>query len=180
MSDYEEQRGAGEPDAFQRLWAPHRLAYIKGESKPAGGDPDGCPFCAIPSMSDEDGLIVRRGAAAYAVLNLYPYNPGHLMVVPYRHVADLTEVTPDESAELATLTADAMRAVRGVSGAHGFNVGVNQGTVAGAGIAQHLHQHVVPRWGGDTNFMPVVGHTKVLPELLRDTRALIAEAWPDT
>ena len=178
MSDYEEQRGAGEPDAFQRLWTPHRLAYIKGESKPSGGDPDGCPFCAIPSMSDEDGLIVRRGAVAYAVLNLYPYNPGHLMVVPYRHVADLTEVAPDESAEIATLTADAMRAVRAASGAHGFNVGVNQGTVAGAGIAQHLHQHVVPRWGGDTNFMPVVGHTKVLPQLLRDTRALIAEAWP--
>jgi ATP adenylyltransferase len=179
MSDYEEQRGAGEPDAFQRLWAPHRLAYIKGESKPAGDDPDGCPFCAIPSMSDEDGLIARRGAVAYAVLNLYPYNPGHLMVVPYRHVADLTEVTPDESAEIATLTAQAMRAVRAASGAHGFNIGINQGTAAGAGIAQHLHQHVVPRWGGDTNFMPVVGHTKVLPQLLRDTRSLIAEAWPD-
>jgi ATP adenylyltransferase len=130
-------------------------------------------------MSDEDGLIAHRGAVAYVVLNLYPYNPGHLMVVPYRHVADLTEVTPDESAEIATLTADAMRAIRQASGAHGFNIGVNQGTAAGAGIAQHLHQHVVPRWGGDTNFMPVVGQTKVLPQLLGETRALIAEAWPD-
>jgi ATP adenylyltransferase len=179
MGDYEEQLGAGEPDTFQRLWAPHRLAYIKGESKPVGEDPDGCPFCAIQAMSDEDGLIAHRGAVAYAVLNLYPYNPGHLMVVPYRHVADLTEVTPDESAEIATLTAAAMRAIRQASGAHGFNIGVNQGTAAGAGIAQHLHQHVVPRWGGDTNFMPVVGQTKVLPQLLGETRALIAEAWPD-
>jgi ATP adenylyltransferase len=178
MSDHEHQRGVGDPDAFQRLWAPHRLAYILGENKPAGADGDDCPFCAIPAMSDEDGLIVRRGAAAYAVLNLYPYNPGHLMVVPYRHVADLTEVTADEAAEISALTADAMRAVREASGAHGFNIGVNQGTVAGAGIAQHLHQHLVPRWGGDTNFMPVVGQTKVLPQLLRDTRSLIANAWP--
>ena len=100
------------------------------------------------------------------------------MVVPYRHVADLTEVTADEAAEISALTADAMRAVREASGAHGFNIGVNQGTVAGAGIAQHLHQHLVPRWGGDTNFMPVVGQTKVLPQLLRDTRNLIANAWP--
>jgi ATP adenylyltransferase len=180
MSEYAEQRGVGEPDAFERLWTPHRLAYIKGENKPVGDDADGCPFCAIPAMSDEDGLIVRRGAAVYAVLNLYPYNPGHIMVVPYRHVADLTEVTAEESAEIAELTADAMRAVRTASAAHGFNIGVNQGTVAGAGIAQHLHQHVVPRWGGDTNFMPVVGHTKVLPELLRETRALIAAAWPQS
>jgi len=178
VSDQERQLGVGDPDAFQRLWAPHRLAYILGENKPGGDDEDSCPFCDIPAMSDEDGLVVRRGFAAYAVLNLYPYNPGHLMVVPYRHVADLTEVTADESAEISLLTADAMRAVRAASGAHGFNVGVNQGTVAGAGIAQHLHQHLVPRWGGDTNFMPVVGQTKVLPQLLRDTRSLIASAWP--
>ncbi|HSS67562.1 MAG TPA: HIT domain-containing protein [Nocardioidaceae bacterium] len=177
MSDDEHQAGVGHPDAFQRLWAPHRLAYILGEAKPAADD-DACPFCAIPAMSDEDGLIVHRGSSAYAVLNLYPYNPGHLMVVPFRHVADLTEVTLDEAAEISVLTAHAMRALREASGAHGFNIGVNQGTVAGAGIAQHLHQHVVPRWGGDTNFMPVVGQTKVLPQLLRDTRSLIANAWP--
>jgi ATP adenylyltransferase len=180
MPEYEQQQGVGEPDPFMRLWTPHRLAYIKGENKPTGDDADGCPFCSIPSMSDEDGLIVHRGALAYAVLNLYPYNPGHLMIVPYRHVADLTDVAVDESAEISALTADAMRAVRAASGPHGFNVGVNQGTVGGAGIAEHLHQHVVPRWGGDTNFMPVVGHTKVLPQLLRDTRALIAESWPVT
>jgi ATP adenylyltransferase len=170
-----EQDGAGEPDAFVRLWTPHRMAYIKGEGKPAGeGD---CPFCRAPELSDEDGLILARGERVYAVLNLYPYNSGHLMTVPYRHVADYTELSAEECAELATLTQRAMATVRAVSGAQGFNIGMNQGAVAGAGIAAHLHQHVVPRWGGDTNFMPVVGHTKVLPQLLADTRQLLADAW---
>lgn len=172
---YEPQHGVGEPDPFFRLWTPHRMAYIKGENKP---ESEGCPFCGIPQLSDEDGLIVRRGELAYAVLNLYPYNPGHLMLVPYRHVADYTELTTAESDEVAALTKQAMHAVRTASDAHGFNIGINQGTVAGAGIAEHLHQHVVPRWGGDTNFMPVVGHTKVLPQLLADTRSLLADSWP--
>lgn len=172
---FEPQEGVGEPDAFQRLYTPHRMAYIKGENKP---DDAGCPFCRIPQMSDDDGLIVRRGDLAYAVLNLYPYNPGHLMLVPYRHVADYTDLTTAESGEIAALTKQAMRAVRVASDAHGFNIGINQGTVAGAGIAKHLHQHVVPRWGGDTNFMPVVGHTKVLPQLLGESRKLLADSWP--
>ena len=179
MTIFEPQEGAGEADLFQRLWTPHRLAYITGETKPATDSTgDGCPFCAIPSMDDEEGLIVRRGEVAYAVLNLYPYNPGHLMLCPYRHVADYTDLTSDEVAEVAALTRQAMVAIRAASGAHGFNIGMNQGNVAGAGIAEHLHQHVVPRWGGDTNFMPVVARTKVLPQLLRDTRALLADAWP--
>jgi ATP adenylyltransferase len=178
-SDREEQYGVGEPDQFQRLWTPHRMAYIKGESKPKGtGADDGCPFCEIPKMSDEDGLIVQRGQSTFAVLNLYPYNSGHLMVCPYRHVADYTELDEAETTELARLTQCAITALRKASGAHGFNVGMNLGTVAGAGIAAHLHQHVVPRWGGDTNFMPVIGQTKVLPQLLRETRQLIADAWP--
>jgi ATP adenylyltransferase len=113
----------------------------------------------------------------YAVLNLYPYNPGHLMVCPYRHVPDYTDLELDEVVELAEFTRTAMRVIRSVSGAHGFNIGMNQGAVAGAGIAAHLHQHIVPRWGGDTNFMPVVGHTKVLPQLLAETRELLAKAW---
>jgi len=167
----------GEPDHFLRLWTPHRLAYIKGENKPAA-DGDVCPFCRVIGLPDEDGLIVARGSQVYAVLNLYPYNPGHLMVCPYRHVADYPALTSTETAELADFTKRAMTAVRAVSGAHGFNIGMNQGGIAGAGIAAHLHQHVVPRWGGDTNFMPVVGHTKVLPQLLSDTRALLANAWP--
>lgn len=178
-SEPEQQIGVGTPDAFQRLWTPHRMAYIQGQGKPSGpGAGDGCPFCAIPGKSDEDGLIVARGDEVYAVLNLYPYAPGHLMVVPYRHVADYTELTDAESAELAALTKQAMVALRAAAGAHGFNIGMNQGQVAGAGIAAHLHQHVVPRWGGDANFMPVVGHTKVLPQLLGDTRRMLATAWP--
>ena len=136
------------------------------------------PVLPGPGLADEEGLIVARGELVYAVLNLYPYNSGHLMVCPYRHVADYTELTARRRAELAAFTQRAMTAVRPASGAHGFNIGMNQGSVAGAGIAAHLHQHVVPRWGGDTNFMPVVGRTQVLPQLLGDTRTLIAAAWP--
>jgi ATP adenylyltransferase len=170
---------AGVPDAFGRLWTPHRLAYIKGENKPSGtGEDQGCPFDRAPKLSDEEGLIVARGELVYAVLNLYPYNAGHLMIVPYRHAADYTELDPDETAELGSFTKLAMTALRAASGAQGFNIGMNMGGVAGAGIAAHLHQHVVPRWGGDTNFMPVVGQTRVLPQLLADTRTMLAEAWP--
>lgn len=173
-----EQGGTGAQDAFMRLWTPHRMAYITGENKPVGTSAgDGCPFCRIPGLSDEEGLVVRRAETAYAVLNLYPYNPGHLMVVPYRHVADYTELDKAEVADVAMLTQQAMRTIRAVSGAHGFNIGMNQGDVAGAGIAAHLHQHAVPRWSGDTNFMPVVAQTRVLPQLLSDTRDLLAKAW---
>ncbi|MGH3447943.1 MAG: HIT family protein [Nocardioidaceae bacterium] len=178
MTDYEAQVGAGEPDAFERMWTPHRMAYIKGENKPSSNAEAQCPLCRIATMPDEEGLVVRRGADAFAVLNLYPYSPGHLMVCPYRHVADYTDLTGPECTEVATLTQQAMTAVREVSAAHGFNIGINQGEVAGAGIAAHLHQHVVPRWGGDTNFMPVVARTRVLPQLLSDTRDLLASAWP--
>jgi len=173
------QEGPGIPDAFARLWMPHRMAYIKGEGKPSGpGEDEGCPFCRAPSLSDEDGLIVARGELVFTVLNLYPYNGGHILVCPYRHVADYTDLTAGETAELADHTQRSIRALRAASNAQGFNVGMNLGGVAGAGIAAHLHQHVVPRWGGDTNFMPVVGQTRVLPELLHDTRKLLAEAWP--
>ncbi|HMC70904.1 MAG TPA: HIT domain-containing protein [Mycobacteriales bacterium] len=160
------------PDGWQRIWMPERMAYIKGEGKAS------CPFCDIPAMGDEAGLIVARGDAVYAVLNLYPYNSGHLMVVPFRHVSSYVDLTDDETAELAGMTKTAMRTLVDASGAQGFNIGMNQGAVAGAGIAAHLHQHVVPRWGGDANFMPIVARTKVLPQLLRDTRALLADAWP--
>jgi ATP adenylyltransferase len=170
-------RFAGTPDAFQRLWTPHRMVYIGGEGKPESDAAQHCPFCEIPGHSDEDGLIVARGEHVYAVLNLYPYNPGHLMVVPYRHFADFTELTAAESAELVAFVQRAMSVLRTVAGPGGFNLGVNQGGVGGAGIAAHLHQHVVPRWGGDMNFMPVVGHTRVLPQLLADTRAMLAEGW---
>ena len=169
---------AGEPDTFGRLWTPHRLAYIQGEGKPSHDDAgEECPFCRAPKLSDEDGLIVARGQLVYAVLNLYPYNSGHLMTVPYRHVPDYTDLEPDEVAEVGAFTQTAMATMRTVAGPHGFNIGMNQGVVAGAGIAAHLHQHVVPRWGGDTNFIPIVAHTRVLPQLLSDTRQLLADAW---
>jgi ATP adenylyltransferase len=175
----EEPTFAGVPDAFGRLWTPHRMAYIKGEGKPSGpGEDEGCPFDRAPKLSDEESLIVARGALVYAILNLYPYNSGHLLVCPYRHVADYTDLTVEETAEFAGFTKRAITALRRASGAQGFNIGMNLGSVAGAGIAAHLHQHVVPRWGGDTNFMPVVARTRVLPQLLADTRKLLAEAWP--
>ncbi|NYH54281.1 MULTISPECIES: HIT family protein [Nocardiopsis] len=171
--------GTGSPDGWERLWTPHRMAYIKGENKPTGSRPeDGCPFCRAPGLSDPEGLVVARGKSAYAVLNLYPYNSGHLLVCPYRHAADYTSLDEDETAEVAALTQAGIRALGAAYGPQGFNVGMNLGTVAGAGIAAHLHQHIVPRWGGDTNFMPVVGQTKVLPEMLEQTRARLAEHWP--
>ena len=157
------------------------MTYVSGSDRPEGGyeAPTGCPFCLAPEAGEERSLVVARGQWVYAVLNLYPYNPGHLLVCPYRHVADYPELTGPETVELGQFTQSAMRVIRRVSGAHGFNIGMNQGSVAGAGIAAHLHQHVVPRWGGDTNFMPIIGHTRVLPQLLGDTRKLIAQAWPE-
>jgi ATP adenylyltransferase len=169
---------AGIPDAFQRLWTPHRMAYLGGEGKPASDAAHHCPFCELPARSDQDGLIISRGELAFAVLNLYPYNPGHLMVVPYRHVGDYTELSAAEAADLALLTQRAMAALRATARPQGFNIGMNQGAVGGAGIAAHLHQHVVPRWGGDMNFMPVIGQTRVLPQLLADARDQLAAHWP--
>jgi ATP adenylyltransferase len=157
------------------------MTYISGADRPEGGyeKPAGCPFCVAPTRAEPDNLVVARGEKVYAVLNLYPYNPGHLLICPYRHLADYTELDDEETVELAAFTRKAMRVVRQTSSPHGFNIGMNQGSVAGAGIAAHLHQHVVPRWGGDANFMSVIGQTKVLPQLLSDTRELLAKAWPD-
>jgi len=167
----------GVPDAFERLWTPHRMVYISGENKPPSSDADDCPFCNIPSSDDEEGLIVHRGVLAYAVLNLYPYSPGHLLICPYRHVADYTELTTEEVAEVGSLTQRAMTVLRAASAPHGFNLGINQGAVAGAGIAAHLHQHVVPRWSGDSNFLPVIGQTKALPQLLGQTWQIVKHEW---
>lgn len=170
---------AGEPDALERLWTPHRMVYIQGEGKPQDSSAgEQCPFCAAPCRTDEDALIVHRGEKAFVILNLFPYNSGHLLVCPYRHVADYTELTDEERIEVGELTATAMTVVRSVSRPAGFNLGMNQGEVAGAGIAAHLHQHVVPRWAGDANFLPIIARTKALPILLDDTRRMFAEAWP--
>ncbi|MSZ09986.1 MAG: HIT domain-containing protein [Actinobacteria bacterium] len=165
------------PDAWSRLWAPHRLDYLRGENRPLEGNVASCPFCDIPKMSDEEGLIVHRGVSAYVVMNLYPYNPGHLLICAYRHVADLTDLTDVEREEIFALTSHAMKTIRAVSRPEGFNLGMNQGAISGAGVAAHIHQHVVPRWSGDANFMPIIGKTKVLPQLLTITRDEIAAAW---
>ena len=172
------QEGVAVTDALARLWTPHRMAYIVGAAEAGGTEEEGCPFCRIPAMGDEDGLILARGEHVYAVLNLHPYNPGHLMVVSYRHVADLEDLTEAENVELTTMTRDAVRAIKKTSAPHGFNVGLNLGGVAGGSLSEHLHQHVVPRWGGDANFITVLAQTKVIPQLLAETRALLAKNWP--
>ncbi|OZE85515.1 diadenosine tetraphosphate hydrolase [Rhodococcoides fascians] len=171
--------GAGEPDRLQRLWTPHRMSYITEapQGSAEGSAKSTEPFSDIPKMTDEDGLVVARGESVYAVLNLYPYNPGHTMIVPYRRVAALEDLTPAESSELMAFTQKMIRVIKRVSSPHGFNVGLNLGAAAGGSLAEHLHQHIVPRWGGDANFITVIGGAKVMPQLLRDTRALLASAW---
>jgi ATP adenylyltransferase len=164
----------GVPNAFQHLWTPHRLVYIQNGQQPADED---CPFCLAPDKPDEESLIVFRGVHAYALLNLFPYNSGHLLVCPYRHISTYDLATPEEVAEIGAITQQAMKVVRTVSKAHGFNIGLNQGEVAGAGIASHLHQHIVPRWANDANFFPIIAETKALPRLLGEVRKDIAEAW---
>ena len=170
-------RGTAERlDELQRLWTPWRMAYVKDPERESSG----CPFCELPARDpehDAEALILARAELTYVILNAFPYNPGHLMVVPYRHVADLDELSDDEAAEVMLLTRRAVVVLRASSGAHGFNIGINMGGIAGAGIADHFHQHVVPRWGGDTNFMPVVGQAKVLPELLEETYERLAPAF---
>lgn len=173
-------QGVGAPDHLQRLWTPHRMSYIteavKGDAK-VGSAGSSQPFTDIPAMSDEDGLMVARGELVYAVLNLYPYNPGHLMVVPYRRVSELEDLDEAESAELMAFTQKAIRVIKAVSRPHGFNVGLNLGVSAGGSLAEHLHMHVVPRWGGDANFITIIGGAKVIPQLLSQTRELLATEW---
>src|ERR1700735_1456748 len=170
-------RGVGESDHLQRLWTPYRMSYLAEGPLKQDTDNRDQPFTEIPQLSDEDGLVVARGELVYAVLNLYPYNPGHLMVVPYRRVSELEDLTDAESAELMGFIQKAIRVIKKVSTPHGFNVGLNLGTSAGGSLAEHLHVHVVPRWGGDANFITIVGGSKVIPQLLRDTRQLLADEW---
>lgn len=162
-------------DRWSRLWAPHRRNYLLSE---AGQFSDStCPFCIAPKLTDEDGLIVFRGNECYVVMNKYPYNNGHLLVCTFRHVAWYDEITDSERNEMSQLTKKAIEVLKKVNGAKGFNVGLNQGEIAGAGVAGHIHQHIVPRWANDSNFMPIIGQTKVMSELIEDTRTRIKQAW---
>ena len=158
--------------AEERLWAPWRHEYIKG---PKGGE---CIFCVGPDSGDDRAkYVVRRGEHCFAILNKYPYNNGHLMVAPFRHVPSIEELNEAELLELMTLTQESLAALREAYQPEGFNLGVNQGKIAGAGVEDHVHMHVVPRWGADTNYMPVIGDTRVLPQSLDDSFDDITRAF---
>jgi len=156
------------------LWAPWRLEYIK-----QADELKGCVFCAeaAAELADDESLLVRRGEAAIAILNKYPYSSGHLMVAPIRHVGSLAELTDEEALEMHRLSVTGVDALERTYGPDGFNLGWNLGRVAGAGIADHVHLHVVPRWSGDTNFMPILADVKILPEHLLATRDRLRAAW---
>lgn len=157
---------------MEQLWAPWRLAYIKGP------EPEGCIFCTKPAEDrDEENLIVWRGGTAFVMLNRYPYNSGHVMAVPARHTGELEDLSPQEMADLWDAVRRSVRALRRALGAQAFNIGINLGRAAGAGITDHLHVHVVPRWVGDTNFMPVLAEVKVIPQHLVDTYRQLREAF---
>lgn len=158
---------------MKRIWAPWRMDYIKN-SEPEPG----CIFCKRLEMEDSaENLILHRGEKAFAILNRYPYTNGHMMVVPYQHTASIEDLDAATQAELMKLTAEAVRVLRTVYAAEAFNVGMNIGAAAGAGIADHVHVHIVPRWDGDTNFMSTTAHTRVLPEALEVTYARLRDAW---
>ncbi len=162
---------------MERLYAPWRMAYIEQPEKPKAGS-TGCVFCdAAASADDVQNLIVHRGASAFVLLNKFPYSNGHLLVVPYRHTANLTDLDDAATLELLTLAKTAQAALTQAMHPEGFNLGMNLGVAAGAGIADHLHLHVVPRWDGDTNFMPVISDVKVMPDALEHSCLLLREAW---
>jgi ATP adenylyltransferase len=158
---------------MERLWAPWRLEYIQ-----SADEQEGCVFCRAAAAGDEEGLVVHRGELAFVMLNKYPYAGGHLMVAPFRHVGGLAELTEGEALEIHRLVAVSLQALAATMSPQGFNLGWNLGRIAGAGVVDHVHEHVVPRWAGDTNFMPVLADVKVMPEALEATRTKLAEAWP--
>lgn len=155
------------PLEIDRLWAAWRLKYVSEADKVAADG--GCVFCELPKMGDEAALVVDRGEHAYCVLNLYPYNSGHLMVIPYRHVGSITELEAAEGADVLRLAQRAVGALEAEYGPQGFNLGANMGRAAGAGIPAHFHLHVLPRWAGDTNFLTTIGGAKSMPEELAET-----------
>ena len=157
----------------RQLWAPWRLEYVS-----KADEEEGCVFCRALEGDDEERLVVRRGKRAFVLLNKFPYSSGHLMVAPMRHVGEFGALEPDEVAEIHELAARGIDALKDMYGPDGFNLGWNLGRVAGAGVVDHVHLHVVPRWSGDTNFMPVLADVKVIPEHLAESRKRLAEAWP--
>ncbi len=159
---------------MDRLWTPWRMTYLRGDAP----RPTGCVFCHKIEADDESELVVYRSTHVFATLNLFPYNNGHLLIVPYAHVGDLTDLAPDVLADLMQTAQQAVAALRAVYHPQAFNMGINLGPAAGAGIAEHLHMHVVPRWEGDNNYMTVLAQTRIIPDLLADTYRKLHEAWP--
>ncbi len=163
--------------ANERIWAPWRLDYVKDASKDSE---DACIFCAKPGEGpegDRENLIVHRGECCFVILNKFPYTNGHLMVAPYEHVGSLPALDPETVAEMMALAQRAMTILEATYSPHGYNVGFNQGRVAGAGVEHHIHMHVVPRWGGDTNFMPVLADTRVMPQTLEQSYEALAGSF---
>jgi ATP adenylyltransferase len=158
---------------MRQLWAPWRLEYIQ-----SADEQEGCLFCITQAGDDEEGLVVHRGRTGFVMLNKFPYSTGHLMAAPYRHVGDFGELEDEETVEIHRLASQGMGALAEIFAPHGYNAGWNLGRIAGAGVVDHVHLHVVPRWAGDTNFMPVLADVKVIPEHLLDTRRKLAAAWP--
>jgi ATP adenylyltransferase len=149
---------------MKRIWAPWRVQYIRTPNPPQG-----CIFCDKPKENkDEENLILFRGKLNFVIMNAFPYNPGHLMVVPFRHIGKLEEMTPEERREHYEIVSRSVGILREATGTENFNIGMNLGRVAGAGIADHIHTHIVPRWNGDNNFMPVIGETRVISESIRE------------
>jgi ATP adenylyltransferase len=157
----------------EQLWAPWRLEYVQKADEQAG-----CLFCLAADGTDGESLVVHRGETAFALLNRFPYASGHLMVAPIRHEGDLAGLEDDEVLEIHRLTSQGIGALAQSFSPQGYNLGWNLGRVAGAGVVDHVHLHVVPRWVGDTNYMPVLADVKVIPEHLNDTRAKLAQHWP--
>jgi ATP adenylyltransferase len=157
----------------ERLWAPWRLEYIQ-----QAGEQEGCVFCLAAAGEDEKSLVVHRGARAFVLLNKFPYSSGHLMVAPVRHIGEFGDLTDEEALEIHRLADRGIAALAETYAPQGYNLGWNLGRIAGAGVLDHVHLHVVPRWAGDTNFMPVLADVKVMPEHLQATRAKLAAAWP--
>jgi ATP adenylyltransferase len=162
-------------DSLQRLWTPHRMVYIHTDDE--SKDDKQCPFCTAPKKSDEDGLIVARGKYCFAILNLFPYNSGHAMICPNEHISSYIDLSGEALLEFTHFTQTLIKAMKNTLRPDGFNLGMNQGEVSGAGVAAHLHQHIVPRWAGDSNFFPIIAETKAMPAILTDTRKQLADEF---
>ena len=158
---------------MEQLWAPWRLEYIR-----SADEQPGCVFCRAAELPDEEGLVVHRSEFAFVMLNKYPYAGGHLLVAPFRHLGELGELTSEEALDIHRLVSVSLGVLAQVMRPQGFNLGWNLGRIAGAGVIDHVHEHVVPRWAGDTNFMPVLADVRVMPEALEETRRKLVAAWP--